>query len=58
MTIKKVWLKTCQFFIQERRIRAEKLRIGPGIMGRIHPTIPARAKINPMMMRAAFTGKK
>jgi hypothetical protein len=58
MTIKKVWLKICQFFIQERRIRAEKLKIGPGIMGKMHPTMPAMAKINPMMMRTALTGKR
>jgi hypothetical protein len=54
MTIKKVWLKICQFFIQESSIRAEKLRSGPGIMGRMHPAMPAMAKINPMMMSATF----
>jgi len=54
MTTKKVWLKICQFFIQERSIRAQKLRIGPGIMGKMHPTMPAMAKINPMMMRTTF----
>jgi hypothetical protein len=27
-------------------------------MGKMHPTMPAMAKINPMMMRTAFTGKK
>ena len=54
MTIKKVWLKTCQLFIQESSKRAEKLSIGPGMMGRIQPTMPAIAKINPMMMSATF----
>jgi hypothetical protein len=54
MTIKKVWLKICQLFIQESSIRAEKLRSGPGIMGRMHPAMPAMAKINPMMMSATF----
>jgi len=53
MTIKKAWLKTCQFFVQERRIRARKLKVGPGIMGRIQPIIPARAKINPITIITA-----
>jgi hypothetical protein len=28
--------------------------MGPGIMGKMHPTMPAMAKINPMMMRTTF----
>jgi hypothetical protein len=54
MTTKKVWLKICQSFIQERSIRAEKLRSGPGITGKMHPTMPATAKRNPMMISATF----
>jgi hypothetical protein len=50
MTIKKVGLKACQFFIQERRIRARKLKAGPGMMGKTQPNIPDRAKINPITM--------
>jgi hypothetical protein len=50
MIIKKVWLKTCQFFAQDRRIRARKLKIGPGMTGKIQPIMPARAKINPITM--------
>ena len=50
MTIKKVRLKTCQFFVQERRIRARKLKAGPGMTGKTQPSIPARAKINPITM--------
>ena len=37
-------------------MRAEKLRIGPGIMGKMHPTMPAMAKINPITMRATVKG--
>jgi hypothetical protein len=54
MTIKKLWLKICQFLIQDRSMRAQKLRIGPGRIGRIQPTMPAMAKINPTMMSKIF----
>jgi len=43
----------CQFFIQESKRIAEKLRIGPGMTGKMQPTIPASARINPIAMMTA-----
>ena len=54
MTIRKVWLKTCQFFIQDNSISAQKLKIGPGITGKIQPIMPTMANKNPMMMKSTF----
>jgi hypothetical protein len=36
----------------ERNIRARKLIGGPGMMGKIHPTIPASAQRSPRMISA------
>lgn len=54
MTIKKVWLNICQFLVQDISSNAQKLRIGPGRTGRMQPTTPAMASINPMIRRTTF----
>jgi hypothetical protein len=41
-----------QFLAIERNMRARKLIGGPGMMGKIHPTIPASAQRSPRMISA------
>jgi hypothetical protein len=52
MIIRKVELNGSQLLAKERRIRAKKLRGGPGMMGKIHPTRPMSAKSRPRMINA------
>jgi hypothetical protein len=52
MIIKKVELNGSQFLAKERRIRAKKLRGGPGMMGKIHPTRPISAQRIPRIINA------
>jgi hypothetical protein len=52
MTIKKVGLNGSQFLAKERRSRAKKLRGGPGMMGKIHPTRPINAQRTPRIISA------
>jgi hypothetical protein len=55
MMIRKRTLKGSHPFAQERTIRDKKLRGGPGIKGRIQPTIPARDKNNPVIISSSVT---
>jgi hypothetical protein len=52
MIIKKVELNGSQLLAKERRIRAKKLRGGPGMTGKIHPTRPMSAQRSPRMINA------
>jgi hypothetical protein len=52
MIIKKVELNGSQFLARERRSRAKKLRGGPGMMGKIHPTRPISAQRSPRIISA------
>jgi hypothetical protein len=51
MIAKKVALKGSQFFETDRIRRAMNPNGGPGTIGRIQPTKPARAKMSPKIMR-------
>jgi hypothetical protein len=51
MTRRKVRLKGSHPFTRERRIKAAKLRGGPGRKGIKHPRKPATARMNPRVIR-------
>jgi hypothetical protein len=51
MITQKVTLKGSQFLAKDRMSRAIYPSGGPGIIGRIQPTKPARAKMSPKIMR-------
>lgn len=50
-TIKNKGENGSHLYAIDRRMRATKLNGGPGIMGRIHPTIPAKIRINPTIIK-------
>jgi hypothetical protein len=55
MIIKNVGLKGFQLLAKERRIKAKKLRKGPGMTGIIQPASPNNAEVRPSTMKAIVT---